>query len=99
MSGSRCLTETGDKEKERQGERMMGRVPVLSILLVSLSPCLLVWKGGSATGESRLAVIRAAPDFTLTTQARETLRLRDLSGKVVLVSFVFTSCNGTCPAT
>ena len=48
---------------------------------------------------SRLAVIRTMPDFTLTTQADEPLRREDLRGKVVLVSFVFTTCGGSCPAT
>src|SRR5205823_1378542 len=35
----------------------------------------------------------------LTTQAGDLLRLSDLRGKVLLVSFIFTTCNGTCPAT
>jgi protein SCO1 len=48
---------------------------------------------------SRLAVIRKAPDFTLTDQDGRTVRSADLRGKVVVVSFVFTTCNGTCPAT
>jgi protein SCO1/2 len=48
---------------------------------------------------SRLAIIRMMPDFTLTTQADEPLRREDLRGKVVLVSFVFTTCGGSCPAT
>jgi len=48
---------------------------------------------------SRLAVIRTMPDFTLTTQADAPLRTVDLRGKVVLVSFVFTTCGGSCPAT
>jgi protein SCO1/2 len=48
---------------------------------------------------TRLAVIRTAPAFTLTTQDERPLRWADLRGKVVLVSFVFTTCNGTCPAT
>ena len=48
---------------------------------------------------SPLAVIRMTPDFTLTTQAGERLRWEDLRGKVVLVSFVFTTCSGSCPAT
>jgi protein SCO1/2 len=39
------------------------------------------------------------PDFTLTTQAGQPLRRDDLRGKVVLVSFVFTTCGGSCPAT
>jgi protein SCO1/2 len=53
----------------------------------------------SAAAGSRLAVIRPAPDFALTTQSGDTLRLADLKGRVLLVSFIFTTCNGTCPAT
>jgi protein SCO1/2 len=48
---------------------------------------------------SRLAVIHPAADFTLTTQDGDSLKLSELRGKVVLVSFVFTKCNGSCPAT
>ena len=48
---------------------------------------------------SHLAVIQAAPEFALTTQAGTRLRSADLKGKVLLVSFIFTTCNGTCPAT
>src|SRR5438552_17244417 len=47
----------------------------------------------------RLAVIQDAPDFSLTTQQGKELGLRDLRGKVLLVSFVFTTCSGSCPAT
>jgi protein SCO1/2 len=50
-------------------------------------------------GDSRLAVIRTPADFTLTTQDGKPFRLSSLRGKTVLVSFVFTTCNGTCPAT
>lgn len=48
---------------------------------------------------SRLAVIQPAPSFTLTKQTGEPLRSDDLKGKVLLVSFIFTTCNGSCPAT
>jgi protein SCO1/2 len=48
---------------------------------------------------SRLAVIRRAPDFALVNQAGKPVSLADLRGQVLLVSFVFTTCNGSCPAT
>jgi protein SCO1/2 len=48
---------------------------------------------------SRLAIIQPAPDFALTMQDGSTLKMTDLKGKVCLVSFVFTTCNGSCPAT
>jgi protein SCO1/2 len=61
---------------------------MLSLLLVlAVSP------------SSHLAIIRTAPDFTLTTQDDGTLSRADLCGKVYLVSFIFTTCNGSCPAT
>jgi protein SCO1/2 len=52
-----------------------------------------------AASGSRLSVIRDSPDYTLTDQAGEPFRSKDLRGKVVLVSFIFTTCNGSCPAT
>ena len=60
---------------------------------------LSVLAGSEPAAASRLAVISKVPDFVLTTQAGETLRRGDLKGKVLLVSFIFTTCNGTCPAT
>jgi protein SCO1/2 len=50
-------------------------------------------------GDSRLAIIQKAPDFVLTSQDGKTVRLADFKGKVLLVSFIFTTCNGSCPAT
>jgi protein SCO1/2 len=49
--------------------------------------------------DQRLAVIQQMPDFTLTTQDGKELRPADLKGKVLLISFVFTTCSGSCPAT
>jgi protein SCO1/2 len=49
--------------------------------------------------DSRLAVIQQAPAFALTNQDGKLVRLANLKGKMLLVSFVFTTCNGSCPAT
>jgi protein SCO1/2 len=49
--------------------------------------------------DARLAAIRTPADFTLTTQDGKPFQLSSLRGRVVLVSFVFTTCNGSCPAT
>ena len=48
---------------------------------------------------SRLAVIRAAPDFQLIDAQEKTITLHQFRGQAVLVAFFFTTCNGTCPAT
>jgi protein SCO1/2 len=71
------------------------------VALAILSAILLVGNGVIKEVEtaSRLAVIRMAPDFALITHTGQALRLADLKGKVLLVSFIFTTCNGTCPAT
>lgn len=38
-----------------------------------------------------------APEFRLTTHAGEPLALSDLRGKVVVLTFLYTSCPDTCP--
>jgi protein SCO1/2 len=50
-------------------------------------------------GDSRLAVIQKASDFKLTDQNGSEVRLSGLPENVLLVGFIFTTCNGTCPAT
>ncbi|QDV32259.1 SCO family protein [Tautonia plasticadhaerens] len=65
---------------------------------LALTPC-----GPVASGEDRrLADIGPAPETALT-EARggEPFRLSDLQseGKAALVSFIYTTCNGSCPAT
>lgn len=48
---------------------------------------------------SRLPVIQAAPDFALIDQTGKPVRLADFKNQVVVVSFIFTTCSGSCPAT
>lgn len=44
-----------------------------------------------------LPKIGPAPEFTLTTQDGKRLSLSELRGKVVAVTFIYTSCADTCP--
>ena len=46
----------------------------------------------------RLPKIAAAPEFTLTSQDGTQIALADFRGKVVAVTFIYTSCTDTCPA-
>ncbi len=39
-----------------------------------------------------------APDFALSDQDGETIRMRDLRGKPVIVTFLYTTCEDTCPS-
>jgi protein SCO1 len=73
---------------------------VRTLCVATLLPMLGVAGSDRQNSDSsRLAVIQPAPDFTLTTQDGSKLSSSDLKGKVLLVSFIFTTCNGTCPAT
>jgi protein SCO1 len=67
--------------------------------MLLLLSCLLMPTLAAQPPAPRLAVISDAPDFTLVDQDGKTVKLADFKGKVLLVSFVFTTCNGTCPAT
>src|SRR5437764_15347413 len=94
-----CCVDRADPTRPERGSwpparrNATRRTPMFALALLTT---LCADPGPNA---SRLAVIRTMPDFTLTTQADEPLRRADLRGKVVLVSFVFTTCGGTCPAT
>jgi protein SCO1/2 len=65
-------------------------------ILFSLCLCVSVVQ---SSAPERLPVIQKAPDFDLIDQAGKPARRADFKGKVVLVSFIFTTCSGSCPAT
>jgi len=62
------------------------------LFLTALFALTLTW-----AGEPRLPVIGPAPAFTLVDQTGRDLSLADLRGKVLAVSFVFTTCSDSCP--
>jgi protein SCO1/2 len=68
---------------------------MLPTLLLSLT----LLPGQGAPAKSRLAVIEKAPAFRLIDQSGKPCSSAGLKGKVLLVGFVFTTCNGSCPAT
>jgi len=50
-----------------------------------------------ASSHQRLPKIAPAPDFMLTSQDGAQVTLTDFRGKVVAVTFIYTSCTSTCP--
>ena len=52
---------------------------------------------GNQDDRPRLSKIGPAPGFTLTNQEGKPLSLRQLRGKVVVTTFIFTGCGSTCP--
>ena len=62
---------------------------------------LLAWSTVAVAHEShneqRLPVIGPAPDFSLISQDGARVKLSDYHGRVVAVTFIYTSCTDTCP--
>lgn len=50
-------------------------------------------------GAETLARIRPAPSFELIDSHRESVSGASFKGKIVVVSFIYTTCTGTCPLT
>ena len=66
-------------------------------LTVVLAAVLLTNTIVFADSLSLLPRIGPAPSFMLTTQDNAQLKLTDLRGKVVAVTFIFTTCKDACP--
>jgi protein SCO1/2 len=69
------------------------RTAVLLLLAVLGAPAP---RQSHAMEEESLPQIGAAPEFTLTNQDGKRLSLSDLRGKVVAVTFIFTTCTAGC---
>jgi protein SCO1 len=66
---------------------------VLALLLAAPLPLLAADK----SAEKKLPVVGQAAPFALTSQDGKTVRLADLRGKVVAVTFIYTHCPDICP--
>ena len=61
---------------------------------------LLLALASSARGAAPFPVIgKPAPEFTLTSQSGQQIRLSQFRGKLVLVNFIYTHCTDVCPLT
>ena len=75
----------------------MSRHPIVGWVVLALVIGAIMAPTHEASGAGRLPTIGPAGEFRLTTQAGARLGLRDLRGKVVAVTFIYTGCTDTCP--
>jgi protein SCO1/2 len=82
--------------REENKEMNMNKLLIASLANLLFLGTLVVL---AVDSPSSLAVIGQAPAIRLTDAEGKSFDLESLKGKCVLVSFVFTTCNGTCPLT
>ena len=68
----------------------------LYLMTLLVGPTLLAARAASDTA-SRLPIIGPAPAFTLDSSRGPRVALVDLRGKVLAVTFIFTTCTESCP--
>ena len=73
------------------------RASWLSPLLALLSAWLLAPALALAAADTPLPVIGPAPAFALDSARGQRVALADLHGKVLALTFVFTTCSSSCP--
>jgi protein SCO1 len=71
--------------------------PLVLTLALLASPGLVQAHEAAHEEEQRLPILGAAPDFALVSQDGAKVTLANLRGKVVAVTFVYTSCPDVCP--
>ena len=75
------------------GDRQVGTTPRLLVLALSL----LVVVGLACRPQSTLPVLWQGPEFALTDQTGRPFASSELTGKVVVANFIFTTCTDVCP--
>ena len=84
---------------------MNARIAIALFLVAAFALGAVVLASGSSGGEDPVGFEGAtmpagvrAPDFDLRDQDGKPISMRALRGKPVLVSFLYTTCDDTCPA-
>jgi protein SCO1 len=78
---------------------MVARMALLGIFLSTGLGALGALAVQSSSSAGPLADIGPAPAVALVDAKGRPFELASLKGKAVLVSFIYTTCNGSCPAT
>src|SRR6476660_4369565 len=77
--------------------KIRGACPIVMLIgLIQVGWLMLIPSQGAQKDEI-LSKIGPAPAFTLTTQDGKRLSLKELGGKVVAKTFIYTGCVDTCP--
>ena len=74
-----------------------GVCPIGMLVVLIQVGWLMPIPGQGAQKDEILSKIGPAPEFTLTTQDGRRLSLKELGGKVVAITFIYTGCVDTCP--
>jgi protein SCO1 len=77
--------------------RVNGLSLTLCVVLIMVAAALLLPLAGCSRRGGELPTYNTVPDFTLISQTGEPFHGRDLTGRVWIADFFFTSCDGPCP--
>src|ERR1700730_11816980 len=83
------------RDKARAENVSMWRALILTLALLARPTALVL--AHDAPHDQRLPTIGPAPNFALISQDGAPVALRDFRGKVVAVTFIYTSCPDICP--
>jgi protein SCO1/2 len=75
----------------------MRALPIIALGLLAWPALAIAHEAKHEQHEERLPTIGAAPDFALTSQDGAEITLAPLRGKVVALTFIYTSCPDICP--